>query len=86
MGSDLILQEALLHLQELLCLSEPVLVLRPLGLIWEKKDSEFSDEDKKESDLAHMWLRRNSSMRSKFLFDRMLLFLLSAQAPERTEL
>lgn len=86
MGSDLILQEALLHLQELLRLSEPVLVLRPLGLIWEKKESEFSDEEKKESDFAHMWLSRNSSMRSKRNFERMLLFLLSAQAPERTEL
>lgn len=33
-GGDLFLQEALLHLQELLRLSEPLLVLTPLRLVW----------------------------------------------------
>lgn len=39
MGSDLVLQEALLHLQELLRLPKPLFVLAPLSLICKDRDS-----------------------------------------------
>ena len=38
-GGDLVLQAALLHLQELLRLPQPLLVLTPLGLVCTEHDS-----------------------------------------------